>query len=68
MNIARDSPKRRAFFCWLSGSLPERMEMNTMLSIPNTISSTVKVKRLIRESTVKRLSIEINNYNFTKIK
>ena len=49
-NIASASPIVRAFFCWLSGSLPERIEMKTTLSMPSTISRIVSVRRATRAS------------------
>jgi len=47
---ASPSPTRRARGCCSSGSLFERMEMNTMLSMPNTISSSVRAPRAIQAS------------------
>ncbi len=43
---ARPNPTRRAWDCRGSGSRPDRIAMNTVLSIPSTISIAVRVKRL----------------------
>jgi hypothetical protein len=43
MNMASPSPSRRALGCCALASLPTRMEMKMMLSIPSTISKTVRV-------------------------
>ena len=48
MIIASANPKVRALGCLCSGSLPTRMEMKTMLSIPRTISSPVRVASAIQ--------------------
>ena len=53
MNMARKSPIRRALF-WTAGfSLPVKMEINTILSIPRTISRQERVKKATRFSRVK---------------
>jgi len=44
-SMARLRPKTRPVFCWASGRRPTRMEMNTMLSMPRTISRRVRVVR-----------------------
>ena len=41
-------PNCRALCCWDSGSLFARIEINTMLSMPRTISRRVSVNRLIQ--------------------
>ena len=46
--IARSSPKRRARLRCSSGRRPASTEMNTMLSMPRTISSAVKVRNAIQ--------------------
>src|SRR5262245_24316648 len=43
---ARMMPRRRARGCWSFGSLPTSTAMNTILSMPSTISSAVSVSRL----------------------
>ena len=48
--IASPSPILRALGCWSDGSLPTRIAMNTMLSIPSTISSSDSVSSEIRLS------------------
>ena len=48
MTIASIRPIVRARFTWSAGSLPARIEMNTMLSMPRTISSAVSVSRAIQ--------------------
>ena len=50
MPIASIRPIVRARFAWSAGSLPDRIEMNTMLSMPRTISSAVRVSRAIQIS------------------
>src|SRR6056297_1997836 len=49
---ARIRPMRRASGCCSSGSLFERIEMKTMLSIPRTISRRVSVPSAIQASGV----------------
>ena len=48
--MASARPMVRARDCWLWGSLPARMLMKTMLSIPRTISRTVRVTSAIQAS------------------
>jgi hypothetical protein len=48
--IATVSPRVRARCCCASGSRPARIEMKTMLSMPRTISSAVRVRRAIQVS------------------
>ena len=43
MPMAATMPTRRALSRWSSGSLLARIEMKMMLSMPRTISSTVRV-------------------------
>ncbi len=50
MIIARPRPAVRAVPCFSRGSLPARMEMKMTLSMPRTISSTVRVSRAIHAS------------------
>ena len=50
MNIARKRPVFRARSRSAAGSLPARIEMKTMLSMPRTISRTVSVRRAIQPS------------------
>ena len=50
MNIARERPSVRALACCCGGSLPDRMAMKTMLSMPSTISRAVRVRRAIQAS------------------
>ena len=50
MNIAALSPSSRARARWCSGSLPVSIEMKTMLSIPRTISSSVRVRKATHTS------------------
>src|SRR6266705_6626972 len=45
VTIAPANPTRRARACCAAGSLPARIEMKMMLSMPSTISSTVSVSR-----------------------
>ncbi len=45
MPIASPSPIDRPFACCSGGSLPVRIEMKMMLSMPRTISSVVSVAR-----------------------
>src|SRR5690606_37132293 len=54
---ASNNPSRLALFCCASGSLPLKMEIKTMLSMPNTISSTVSVSSDIQISGSKNQSI-----------
>ncbi len=44
------SPSRRASSRFFSGRLPERMEINRMLSMPSTISSAVRLNRATQAS------------------
>src|SRR5690606_27532173 len=48
MMSAKANPTRRAFFCCSSGSLLLCIEMNTMLSMPRTMSRRVSVKKAIQ--------------------
>src|SRR5688572_23999841 len=48
LSIASASPRARARGCWALGSRLERIEMKTMLSMPRTISSTVRVAKAIQ--------------------
>src|SRR5215831_18761185 len=50
MPRARVMPSRRASSCWLAGSFVTRIAMNTMLSMPRTISIRVSVARPRRAS------------------
>ena len=50
MTMASASPRKRARGCWSFGSLSTRMLMKTMLSMPSTISSTLRVSRAIQAS------------------
>src|SRR5262245_64738090 len=52
MIIASDRPTFRARARSCCGSLPARIEMKTMLSIPRTISRTVSVPRAIHPSAL----------------
>ena len=52
MNIASESPIFRARARSSAGSLPARIEMNTMLSMPRTISRIVSVARAIHPSAL----------------
>jgi hypothetical protein len=52
MNIASDRPILRARARSSARSLPARIEMKTMLSIPRTISRTVSVARAIQPSAL----------------
>lgn len=47
-NMAKSRPIFLAFFCWLSGSLLERIDIKMMLSTPSTISRKARVSRLIQ--------------------
>ena len=46
--IARERPMILALFRFSAGNLPARIEMKIILSIPKTISRTVKVRSAIR--------------------
>ena len=59
--IARPKPSCMPFFCLSVGSLPANMEINTMLSIPKTISNTVSVASEIQVSRLKSNSIIVFN-------
>ena len=48
VTMAAARPSRRADPCWASGSLPARIEMKTMLSMPRTISSAMRVANAIQ--------------------
>ncbi|NBU03478.1 MAG: hypothetical protein EBT60_04105 [Bacteroidetes bacterium] len=50
--IPNKSPYLRACFCLPPGALLARIEMKMMLSIPNTISKTVKATKLMMISCV----------------
>jgi hypothetical protein len=50
MTIASPNPTRLASAWRFSGSLPVRMEMKMMLSMPSTISSAVRVMSAIQMS------------------
>ena len=50
MISAMPSPSRRASACLSSGSLSTRIEMNTMLSMPRTISKASNVKKATQTS------------------
>ena len=50
MHMARLRPRRRAVALPSAGSLPARIEMKMTLSMPRTISSTVRVSRAIQLS------------------
>ena len=50
MPMAANRPTCRARACCSTGSLPARIEMNTMLSMPSTISRVVSVIRAIQAS------------------
>ena len=56
-NIASVRPRTRALFCCSGGSLPARMEMNTTLSMPSTISSTSRVANATSSSGVNTMSM-----------
>ena len=47
---APPSPSERARGCSVAGSFPARMEMKMTLSMPRTISSTVRVRSAIHAS------------------
>ncbi|KYF51167.1 hypothetical protein BE08_37155 [Sorangium cellulosum] len=51
---ARRRPMRRAIGCWSGGSFAVMMERKTMLSIPRTISSALRVARVIQPSTCRK--------------
>src|SRR5262245_5412095 len=53
-NIARKRPMRRAVSRRSGGRRPHRIAMKTMLSMPRTISSEVRVRSATRFSAVKR--------------
>src|SRR5437763_12461613 len=57
--IARPSPKVRALLCSLEGSLPDRIEIKIILSIPRTISNAVKVNNAIQTSELVIQSIKL---------
>src|SRR6266446_4128614 len=60
VSMAPARPTRRARPCSCLGSLPARMEMKMMLSMPSTISSTVNVRRPSHASgLVKRLMMDV---------
>ncbi len=50
VTMARVRPTVRARRCTPTGSFPARIEMKTMLSMPRTISSTVRVRSAIQVS------------------
>ena len=50
VTMARPSPRIRALSRFSWGSLPTRMEMKMMLSMPSTISSAVSVRSAIHAS------------------
>ena len=54
------SPVCRAFACCSCGSLPARIEMKTMLSMPRMISSTVSVSKLTQASGCVNTLIQSN--------
>ena len=47
-SIAKARPRRRALSRCCGGSLPTRIEMKMMLSIPRTISREVNIKNAIQ--------------------
>ena len=53
MITASEIPRRLARPCWWAGSLLDRIAMNTMLSIPRTISSAASVASDIRLCTLR---------------
>ncbi len=57
MNIAKNIPSLVAFLRFSAGSFPVAIEIKIILSIPNTISKKVKVKRAIQASGFKNTSI-----------
>jgi hypothetical protein len=52
MNSASVRPSERALGCSLLGSLPAKIEMKMMLSMPRTISMAERESRLIQPSAV----------------
>src|SRR4028119_1678760 len=56
MTSAKPSPSRRASACLSSGSLSTRIEMNTMLSMPRTISRASSVKKATQISGFSNIS------------
>jgi hypothetical protein len=57
VNIASPRPIVRADPCWSFGRRPARMEMKMILSMPKTISNTVRVASAIRLSGFSNQSI-----------
>src|SRR5512139_2570455 len=57
VTMAKPSPSTRPLFRWCWGSLPTRMEMKMMLSMPRTISSAVSVTSAIHASGLVSQSI-----------
>ena len=55
-------PSRRASSCWLAGSFATRIAMNTMLSMPRTISMRVSVARPRRASKDRSDAIATPSY------
>src|SRR4028118_1385394 len=56
MTSANPSPSRRASACLSSGSLSTRIEINTMLSMPRTISRASNVKKATQISGFSNIS------------
>ena len=61
MTIAASRPARRALGWSVFGSLPERIEMKTTLSMPRTISRKVNVASAMRPSAVQKASMPHRN-------